>query len=94
MMYSGKHIRIVCYWGYYDLNEDGIPEPIIAYWPEKYNINLGIEENPMPDKAIPFDRSVYSARPFSLWGNALAFFLGDNQKAKMVWFVEFLTICH
>ena len=77
-----KHIRIVCYWGYYDLNNDGIPEPIIAYWPEKYNINLGIEENPMPDKAIPFDRAVYSARPFSLWGNALAFFLGDNQKAK------------
>jgi len=36
----------------------------------------------MPDKAIPFDRSVYSARPFSLWGNALAFFLGDNQRAK------------
>jgi hypothetical protein len=79
---SRKHIRIVCYWGYYDLNGDGIPEPIIAYWPEKYEIDLGIEENPMPDKAIPFDRSVYSARPFSLWGNALAFFLGDNQKAK------------
>ncbi len=77
-----KHIRIVCYWGYYDLDGDGIPEPVIAYWPEKYNIDLGIEENPMPDKAIPFDRSVYSARPFSLWGNALAFFLGDNQKAK------------
>ena len=78
-----KHIRIVCYWGYYDLNNDGIPEPIVAYWPEKYtNVRLGIEENPMPDKAIPFDRMVYSARPFSLWGNSLAFFLGDNQKAK------------
>jgi len=77
-----KHIRIVCYWGYYDLNDDGIPEPIIAYWAEKHQINLGIEENPMPNKAIPFDRVVYSARPFSLWGNALAFFLGDNQKAK------------
>ncbi len=77
-----KHIRIVQYWGYYDLNGDGIAEPIRAYWPEKYNIDLGVEENPMPDKAIPFDRTVYSARPYSLWGNAPAFFLGDNQRVK------------
>jgi len=77
-----KHIRIVEYWGYYDLNGDGIAEPMIAYWAEKYNINLGIEENPFPDKSIPFDRAVYSARPFSLWGNPLAFFLGENQRAK------------
>jgi len=77
-----KHIRIVCYWGYYDLNNDGIPEPIIAYWSEKHEILLALEENPMPNKAIPFDREVYSARPFSIWGNSLAFFLGDNQRAK------------
>ncbi len=78
-----KHIRIVEYWGYYDLNNDGIPEPIVAYFPESYkNINLGVEENPFPHKGIPFDSSVYSARPFSLWGNPLAFFLGDNQKVR------------
>jgi len=77
-----KHIRIVCYHGFYDLNQDGIAEPIMAMWAEKHNVNLGVEENPFPDKSIPFDRAVYSARPFSLWGNSLAFFLGDNQRAK------------
>ncbi len=77
-----KQIRIVEYWGFYDLNDDGIAEPIRGYFAEKYNDNLLVEENPMPFKNIPFDRSVYSARPFSLWGNAMAFFLGDNQRAK------------
>ncbi len=77
-----KHIRIVEYWGFYDLNNDGVAEPVRAYFAEKYNDNLLVEENPMPFKAIPFDRAVYSARPFSLWGNAMAFFLGDNQRAK------------
>ncbi len=77
-----KQIRIVEYWGFYDLDDDGIAEPIRGYFAEKYNDNLLVEENPMPFKDIPFDRSVYSARPFSLWGNAMAFFLGDNQRAK------------
>ncbi len=77
-----KHIKIIEYWGFYDLNEDGLPEPIIGYFAEDYNTDLVVEENPMPNKAIPLDRAVYSARPFSLWGNAVAFFLGDHQKAK------------
>ncbi|NOQ31167.1 MAG: hypothetical protein GQ570_08605 [Helicobacteraceae bacterium] len=77
-----KKIVIIEYWGYYDLNGDGIAEPIVATWADKDNINLRIEENPMPSKAIPFFREVYSARPFSLWGNALAYFIGDNQIIK------------
>ena len=77
-----RQLRIVEYWGYYDLDNDGIAEPIVAYWSEKHKINLGIEENPMPDNLLPFNRTVYSARPFSLWGNPPAFFLGDNQKIK------------
>lgn len=77
-----KHIRIVKYFGYYDLDGDGIAEPIMSMWAERKKICLGIEENPMPDKQIPFDRAVYSARPFSLWGNPPAFFLGENQNAK------------
>lgn len=77
-----KHIRMVVYYGYYDLNDDGIAEPIMALWSERHEIYLGIEENNSPTKAIPFDRSVYSARPFSLWGNPPAFFLGENQDAK------------
>jgi len=77
-----RKIAIMQYWGFYDLNGDGIAEPILAEWAEKESIDLRIEKNPMPSKRIPFFRDVYSARPFSLWGNALAFFIGDNQKAK------------
>lgn len=76
-----RKIKIVEYWGFYDLDGDGIAEPIVATWAEKEDVNLRIEENPMPSKAIPFQRAVYSARPFSLWGNALAYFIEDNQKA-------------
>lgn len=77
-----RKIAIMQYWGFYDLNGDGIAEPILAEWAERESIDLRIEKNPMPSKNIPFFRDVYSARPFSLWGNALAFFIGDNQKAK------------
>jgi hypothetical protein len=77
-----KKIAIIQYWGFYDLNGDGIAEPILAEWAEKEKVDLRIEDNPMPSKKIPFFRDVYSARPFSLWGNPLAYFIGDNQKVK------------
>ena len=76
-----KHIRIVKYWGQYG-DDDGMTKPIFAMWAEKYSTNLLMIDNPMPSKEIPIYRSVYSARPFSLWGNSVAFFLGDNQKVK------------
>ncbi len=76
-----KYIKVIEYWGYYDIHNDGIQRPVIGYFAEDYKIDLAVEENPFPDKAIPVDRTVYSARPFSLWGNAMAFFLGDHQKA-------------
>ena len=77
-----RKIAILEYWGYYDLNGDGIAEPIIATWADREKVDLFIGENPYPSKNIPFFRGVYSARPFSLWGNALAYFIGDNQKIK------------
>jgi len=79
---SRKKVAILEYWGFYDLDGDGIAEPIVATWAEKEGCNLHIGENPYPSKKIPFERGVYSARPFSLWGNALAYFIGDNQKVK------------
>ena len=77
-----QKIEIIEYWGEYDLDGDGIAEPIVATWAVKGDVNLRIEPSPMPSKRIPLYREVYSARPFSIWGNALAFFLGDNQKIK------------
>ena len=77
-----QKIAILEYWGYYDLDRDGIAEPIVATFTEKWNCDLYIGENPYPSKNIPFQRAVYSARSFSLWGNALAYFIGDNQRVK------------
>lgn len=77
-----QKIAILEYWGYYDLDGDGIAEPIVATFTEKWGCNLHIGENPYPSKNIPFQRAVYSARSFSLWGNALAYFIGDNQRIK------------
>ena len=77
-----KKVSILEYWGYYDLDGDGIAEPIVASWAEFEGVELQLEENPLPRQNIPYQNAVYSARPFSLWGNALAYFVGDNQKAK------------
>jgi len=77
-----KKIAVLEYWGVYDLNGDGIAEPIVARWAERDGVDFGIEDNPMPSKNIPFFSEVFSSRPFSLWGNALAYFLGDSQRVK------------
>lgn len=77
-----QKIAILEYWGNYDVDKDGIAEPIVAIWAEKEECDLFIGENPYPSKNIPFQRAVYSARSFSLWGNALAYFIGDNQRVK------------
>ena len=77
-----KKIAIIEMWGHYDLDGDGIAEPVLATWAEKEDIDLDIIDNPLPKQNIPFYNTVYSARPFSLWGNALAYFIGDNQKVK------------
>lgn len=76
-----QKVAILEYWGYYDLDGDGIAEPIIATWTED-GTELSIEENPYPAQKIPFNRAVFSARAFSLWGNSLAFLLEDNQVIK------------
>lgn len=77
-----QKIRIIEYWGYYDIDNNGTVEPILAYWEDGSDKILSVEKNPMPNKEIPFDRCVYSKRPFSLWGNPLAFYILDNQKVK------------
>ncbi len=76
-----QRLSIIEYWGFYDLNEDGVAEAVRLVWAKKQNILLSIGKNPLPNQSIPYDNIVYSPRPFSLWGNALAYFIGDYQKA-------------
>jgi len=77
-----QRITLIEYWGYYDIDGDGIAEPVVATWADDFDILLRLEENPLPTKRIPFHNAVYASKPFSLWGNALAYFLEDNQKVR------------
>lgn len=68
------------YWGNYDVDGDGIAEPIVCTWVGSTIIRL--ESNPYPDKKPPFIIVPFSAVPFQMFGEALAETIGDNQKVK------------
>ena len=66
------------YWGYYDINGNGALTPIVATWVKDTLIRL--EENPFPDKKIPFVLVPYLPQLRSVYGEADAELLGDNQR--------------
>ena len=68
------------YWGNYDIDGDGIAEPIVCAWVG--NTLIRLESNPYPDKKPPFIIVPFSAVPFHMFGEALAETIGDNQKIK------------
>ena len=75
-----KKLTMYEYWGNYDLNNDGIAEPIVCCWINDTIIRL--ENNPYPDKDLPFLPVVFSHKPFSIYGLSMADILGDQQKIK------------
>lgn len=75
-----QKVKIIEYWGFYDLDGDGIAEPVVGAWAEDYDLFLGVMENPYPSQKIPYNNWVYSPVSGSVWGNALAFFILDDQK--------------
>lgn len=75
-----KKILVYEYWGNYDVNGDGLAEPIICTWVKDTIIRL--EDNPFPDKKPPFLVVPFSAVPFSLYGESNAELLSDIQKVK------------
>ena len=75
-----KKIMVHEYWGNYDVDGDGIVEPIVCVWVEDVIIRL--ETNPYPDGKPPFIVVPFNAVPFQLFGEALAENIGDNQKIK------------
>jgi len=77
-----RKIDIIEYWGYYDLNDDGVIVPILAYWGEKDSVFLGAVEMPSSNGRIPFFNLVYSRTSFALWGAPPAELIEQNQKAK------------
>ncbi len=73
-----KKIIAYEYWGNYDVNNDGVAEPIVCTWVN--DIILQLESNPYPDNAIPFLVLANNSIPFQLHGEANAELVGDNQK--------------
>jgi len=68
------------YWGNYDINNDGITEPIVCSWTNDTIIRL--EENPYPDKEIPFIVVPYKQDPFNLYGEPDGELISPLQKTK------------
>lgn len=66
------------YWGFWDIDGSGIVKPIVATWVGDTLVRL--EENPFPDKAIPFVVVQYLPVRRSNYGEPDGELLSDNQK--------------
>ena len=73
-----KKILVHEYWGNYDINNDGIAEPIVCVWVE--DIIIRLEDNPYPDKKIPFISAPAESVPFKLYGENDIDAIEDQQK--------------
>jgi hypothetical protein len=94
---ASKKIRIIEYWGEYDINGDGINEQIVCAWVKGTDIILRLDENPYPDNAIPFVSCQFNFEPFTLWGNGLADIIGDHQQihtAIMRGFIDNMSLAN
>lgn len=75
-----KKLIVYEYWGNYDVNGDGIAEPIVCSWIKDTIIRL--QSNPYPDGKPPFIVVPFNSIPFKMHGEANAELIGDNQKVK------------
>lgn len=75
-----KKIVVHEYWGNYDVDGDGIAEPIVCAWVG--NTVIMLQSNPYPDQKPPFVIVPFNPVPFQMFGEALAENIGDNQKVK------------
>lgn len=66
------------YWGYWDINDTGVTRPIVVAWVGDTIIRM--EENPYPDKKIPFLSCAYIPENRTIYGSPDAELLIDNQK--------------
>ncbi len=72
-----KRVVAYEYWGFRDINDDGVLVPIVATWVG--NQLLRMELNPFPDEKIPLVLVNYLPVKRSVFGETDAELLGDNQ---------------
>jgi hypothetical protein len=73
-----KKFVVYEYWGYMDVEGDGVLEPIIASWVG--NTMIRMESNPFPDKKLPFVIVQYLPVRRSVYGEPDGSLLEDNQQ--------------
>lgn len=73
-----KKVMVYEYWGYWDIHNDGMVVPIVATWVGATMIRL--EENPYPDKQIPFIVVQYLPVRKSVYGEPDGALLVENQQ--------------
>lgn len=73
-----KKVVVHEYWGFWDIDGTGIVKPFVAAWIGDTLIRM--EENPFPDKAIPFIIEQYLPVRKSIYGEPDGALLEDNQK--------------
>ena len=73
-----KKFVVYEYWGYWDIDGDGMAEPIVAAWVD--NVLIRLEENPFPDGKPPFVLVQYLPVRKSIYGEPDGALLEDNQK--------------
>lgn len=72
-----QKIKAYDYWGYWDIHKNGKLVPIIATWVG--NTLIRLEENPFPFKKPPYAVVPYILKKGSIYGEADAELLRDNQ---------------
>ena len=73
-----KKLVVYEYWGNYDIDNDGVVEPIVCAWVG--NVIIRLEDNPYPDKKPPFLVVPYSSVPFEIYGENNMDLIADQQK--------------
>jgi hypothetical protein len=66
------------YWGFWDIQGNGVLEPIVATWAGDTIIRM--ELNPFPDKKVPFITVPYLPIKESVFGEPDGVLIEDNQK--------------
>lgn len=66
------------YWGTWDIHGNGTLVPFVASWVG--NVMIRLEENPFPDKQVPFVTVPYLPKRGQLYGEPDGELLEDNQK--------------
>ena len=73
-----KKIVAYEYWGFWDIHDTGEVEPFVATWIGDTIIRL--EENPFPDKKLPFVLVQYLPKRKSVYGEPDGVLIEDNQR--------------